>query len=59
MNSVGQYTMVAKDQSLKFGNRSFRVLLYGAYNAMGLIGTEKNGIAVLDEDRRQVVLDGH
>lgn len=59
MNSVGQYTMVAKDHSLKFGNRSFRVLLYGAYNAMGLIGTENNGIAVLDEDRRQVVLDGH
>lgn len=59
MNSVGQYTMVSRDETLKFGNRTFRVVLYGAYNAMGLIGTENNGIAILDEDRMQVVLDGH
>lgn len=59
MNSVGQYTMVDHDKTLKFGSRSFRVLVYGAYNAFGLIGTENNGIAVLDEDRMQVVLDGH
>lgn len=59
MNSVGQYTMVARDKTLKFGTRTFRVVLYGAYNAMGLIGTEHNGIAVLDEDSMQVVLDGH
>jgi len=59
MICVGQYAMVFRDETLKFGNRTFRVLLYGAYNAMGLIGTENNGIAVLDEDRMQVVLDGH
>jgi hypothetical protein len=59
MNSVGRYAMVSRDKTLKFGNRTFRVVLYGAYNAMGLIGTEQNGIAVLDEDRMQVVLDGH
>lgn len=59
MNSVGQYTMVSRDETLKFGNRTFRVVLYGAYNAMGLIGTENNGVAVLDEDRNHVVLDEH
>lgn len=59
MISVGQYTMVHSDETLKFGKRSFRVIVYGAYNAYGLIGTENNGIAVLDEDRMQVVLDGH
>lgn len=59
MQSVGQYTMVFRDKTLKFKKRSFRVIVYGAYNAMGLIGTENNGIAVLDEDRMQVVLDGH
>ena len=59
MNSVGQYTMVCHDKTLKFGKRSFRVLVYGAYNACGLIGPENNGIAVLDEDRMQVILDGH
>jgi len=59
MNSVGQYTMVCHDKTLKFGKRNFRVLVYGAYNALGLIGPENNGIAVLDEDRMQVILDGH
>lgn len=59
MNSVGQYTMVFRDETLTFNGRSFRVVLYGAYNAMGLIGTENNGIAILDETRMQVVLDGH
>jgi len=59
MNSIGQYTMVSRDETLKFGDRTFRVVLYGAYNAHGLIGTENNGIAVLDEDNVQVVLDGH
>lgn len=59
MQSAGQYTMVSRDHKVKFGDRTFRVVLYGAYNAFGLIGPEKNGIAVLDEDRMQVVLDGH
>jgi len=59
MNSVGQYAMVSMDKSLDFGGRKFRVVLYGAYNAMGLIGPEMNGIAVLDHDRKHVVLDGH
>lgn len=59
MQSIGQYTLVSQDKTLKFGNRTFRVLLYGAYNAFGLIGPEQNGIAVLDENRMLVVLDGH
>lgn len=37
--------------------RLFRVITYQAYNAMGLIGPESNGIAVLDEDRKCVVSD--
>lgn len=35
----------------------FRVILYGAYNALGLIGSEDNGIAVLDNEKMQVLLD--
>lgn len=35
----------------------FWVLLHGAYNAYGLIGTEFNGVAVLDADRRLVLAD--
>jgi hypothetical protein len=59
MKNVGQYAMVSLDQDLDFGGRKFRVVVYGAYNAMGLVGPENNGIAVIDEDRKCVVLDGH
>lgn len=59
MNSVGNYTMVFREKTLTFGDRNFRAVLYGAYNAGGLIGTENNGIAILDEDRMLVVLDLH
>jgi hypothetical protein len=37
---------------------TFLIINYGAYNAMGLIGTERNGIAILNETARSVVLDG-
>ncbi|MCC5610556.1 hypothetical protein LC612_28355, partial [Nostoc sp. CHAB 5834] len=46
------------DTIRKFENgRSFRVFIYSAYNAMGLIGSEYNGIAILDEDNKCVVAD--
>lgn len=57
--SVGQYEMVSRDATRTCCGRTLRVVLYGAYNAMGLIGPECNGIAILDEDARCVVLDGH
>jgi hypothetical protein len=44
---------------LVFGDESFLVILYGALDAYGLIGTEHNGIAVLWEDRGKVALLGH
>ena len=37
----------------------FRVITYQAYNAFGLIGPEKNGIAILNEKNRSVVMDEH
>ena len=52
--SVGPYVGVSKDTIRPDG---FRVLVYGAYNAMGLIGSEYNGIAVLDENKKAVVTD--
>jgi hypothetical protein len=59
IQDIGPYTMVSKIEELKFGTRTFVLVLYGAYNAMGLIGSECNGIAVLDKDNRLVVLDEH
>lgn len=37
--------------------RHFRIFTYQAYNAMGLIGTEGNGIVVADEDKKHIVCD--
>jgi hypothetical protein len=55
---VGPF-MGVTDDSIKTlaDGRKFRVLLYGAYNAFGLIGPEFNGIAVLNEDAKNVVAD--
>ncbi len=39
--------------------RTFTVVIHGAYDALGLIGSECNGVGVLDEDNKQVVLDQH
>lgn len=41
----------------KFGDRTFTVVLSNAYNAGGIIGSEYNGIAILDENNHKVVLD--
>lgn len=59
--AVGPYVGVTRDRVIKFKagrkTRSFRVIVFGAYNAFGLIGPEFNGIAVLDEDQRAVLCD--
>jgi len=57
--SVGQYEMVSRDTTRTCAGRKIRIVLYGAYNALGLVGPEMNGIAILDEDARRVILDGH
>lgn len=54
MTKVGPYEAVTHDHVREDG---YRILLSGAYNAMGLIGPEHNGIAVLDEVNKQVVTD--
>jgi len=51
---------VSRQEVITYPNgRSFRIVLYAAYCAFGLYGPENNGIAVLDEDQRQVLLDQH
>jgi len=53
--SVGRYMGVTRDEI----RGQYRIIVYGALNAYGLIGPEINGIAVLDEDERVVLLDRH
>lgn len=52
--NVGPYMYTRGDVTRADG---YRLILYGAYNAMGLIGSEFNGIAVLDNNRMQVWCD--
>ena len=54
---VGQFCGVSSDLIVEKGGRRFRIILYGAYNAFGLIGSECNGVAILDEDNKSVVCD--
>lgn len=59
--SIGPYTGISREAALEFPEvgRRFRLAIYAAFNAHGLIGSEDNGIVLLDEDKRFVVLDQH
>lgn len=46
-------TLVVNDTTIRL-----YFMLYGAYNALGLIGPERNGLAILNDTRKMVVLDG-
>ena len=39
--------------------RRFKLVIAGAYNASGLIGSECNGILILDDENKLVILDEH
>ena len=54
---VGLWATVTRVFEFGKKKRTFHVLGYGAYNAFGLIGSECNGLVVLDEDKRQVLTD--
>ena len=60
-NSVGPYTGVMYDKTVTYetsiGPRKFRFVIYQAFNAFGLIGSECNGVAILDEDKKSVLCD--
>ena len=53
------FMYIAQEFARVVGGYTVRVLLYGAYNAYGLIGPEHNGIAIANETNRGVVLDEH
>lgn len=43
----------------KVGRTTYLVGIAGAYDAFGLIGPEHNGVFVLDDTRKRVILDRH
>ncbi len=57
IGKVGPFEGVTGDIVREVGSERYRLVLYSAYNAHGLIGSECNGIAILSEDRLNVVAD--
>lgn len=57
--SIYPYIGVSADETRTVGGHSLRFIIHGAYNALGLIGSEYNGIAIFDNDYMKVVLDKH
>jgi len=57
--NIGPYTGVTFDVVRTFEEvgRTFRIVVYAAFNAHGLIGSEDNGILVLDDDNMEVLAD--
>ena len=54
---VGPYSFVSRDTVRTVGTQQFRIVVYGAYNALGLVGSESNGVAVLQEEPPAVIAD--
>lgn len=57
LKNVGPYMGVSHDVTRSDNGGTYRFIVYGAYNAYGLIGSEMNGIAVLDENKKSVLCD--
>lgn len=57
--SLLPFVGITRDAGRKVGDIVFRVFVYTAYNALGLIGPECNGLAVCNESAMDIVLDEH
>jgi len=51
------YMGVEHETKITYSKRTFHVFTYQAYNALGLIGSEHNGVAICDVDQRKVLCD--
>lgn len=52
---VGQFMGVWADQTRNFGAIQCRVIGYSALNVFGMIGPERNGIAILNDSEKSVI----
>lgn len=59
-NRIGNYLHAdGACRRYKIGGTNYLIGIAGAYDAFGLIGPEHNGIFILDDDAKAVVLDRH
>jgi hypothetical protein len=55
--NVPPYRYVRHEFTRTVGKREYYVFSYGAYDALGLIGPEENGITIASITDRQIVVD--
>ena len=59
-SQTGQYMHAhGAARRYKIDGTTYIIGIAGAYNAYGMIGPEHNGIFILDDDAKRVVLDRH
>lgn len=59
-NRIGNYMHAdGAARRYKIGSNVYVIGIAGAYNAYGLIGSEHNGIFILDDTNKEVILDRH
>jgi len=59
-NQIGNYMHAdGAVRRCKIGDTNYVIGIAGAYNAFGLIGPEHNGLFILDDTNKRVVLDRH
>jgi hypothetical protein len=59
-NRIGNYMHAdGAVRRRRIGKRDYIIGIAGAYNAFGLIGPEHNGLFILDDTKKRVVLDRH
>jgi hypothetical protein len=57
---TGQYLhMNGAARKYRIAGTNYIIGIAGAYDAFGLIGPEHNGIFILDDDEKRVILDRH
>ena len=54
---LGQYMGIRRKVTRTVKGQTYTMAIYGAYNALGLIGSEYNGIVVVNETKKCVVTD--
>lgn len=59
-NRIGNYLHAdGAARRYKIDGTTYVIGIAGAYDAFGLIGSEQNGLFVLDDDAKRVILDRH
>lgn len=54
---LGQYVGIRRQFTRQIGPTVFIIAIYGAYDVFGMIGSERNGIVILNDTKKQVVAD--